>query len=67
MCEAVLKPHSSQAQWLKFIILATHEVEIGRVAVQGQLGQKVNKTPFQPIKAQCSGTCLFSQLCGKHK
>jgi hypothetical protein len=36
--------------WFMLIILATWEAEIGRIMVQGQPGQKVSKTPFQPIK-----------------
>jgi hypothetical protein len=32
------------------IILTTREAEIRRVMVQGQPGQEVNETPFQPIK-----------------
>jgi hypothetical protein len=43
-------------------ILATQEVEIGRMAVrkvviQGQPGQKVHKTPSQPMP-ECSGVHL---------
>jgi hypothetical protein len=34
--------------------------------VQGQLGQKVGETPFQPIAGR-GGTCLSSQLCRNHK
>jgi hypothetical protein len=36
-----------------------------RIRVQGQAGQKVNKTPSQPM-AGCSSTCLPSQLYKKH-
>jgi hypothetical protein len=32
------------------VILTTKEDEIGRITVQGQPGQKVSKTPFQPTK-----------------
>jgi hypothetical protein len=32
-------------QWLIPITLVTQEVEIGRIVVPGQLGQKVSKTP----------------------
>jgi hypothetical protein len=35
-------------QWFTSIILATQEVVIGKVEVQGLLGQKVSKSP--PIK-----------------
>jgi hypothetical protein len=33
--------------WLTLVILATQEVEIGRISVQGQLGQKLCETPSQ--------------------
>jgi hypothetical protein len=32
-----------------FIIPATQEAETGRITVQGQLTQKVSKTPSQPV------------------
>jgi hypothetical protein len=38
-------------QWVMPIILATQEAEIVRTAVLGQLGQKVQETLSQPIKA----------------
>jgi hypothetical protein len=41
----------------KPVILATPEMEIRRIMVQGQLGQKVHKAPSQPIKAGCGGMC----------
>jgi hypothetical protein len=47
------------------IILATWEVEIWGIMVQGQSGQIVSKATSQPIKAECSGTYLSSQLLGK--
>jgi hypothetical protein len=37
--------------WPIPVILATQEVEIGRIIVRGQPGQKVHKTSSQPIKA----------------
>jgi hypothetical protein len=39
-----------QTQWLISVIPATQEVEIGRISVQGQAGQKVIASPSQPIK-----------------
>jgi hypothetical protein len=45
-----------QMQWHKPM-----EVEIGRIAVQGQLRQKVQETPSQSF-AGCNGSCLSSQL-----
>jgi hypothetical protein len=36
-------------QWFKLVILATWEAEVGRITVWGQSGQKVHKTPFQPV------------------
>jgi hypothetical protein len=51
----------------KSIILASQEIEIRRIIVQGQHGQKVCKTPPQPIKARSDGMYLSSQLCRKHK
>jgi hypothetical protein len=49
------------------IILAIQEMEIKRIAVQGQPGQRVGETPSQPIKTEPCGMCLSSQLCRKHK
>jgi hypothetical protein len=48
------------------VIPGTQEVEPGRIEIQDQLGQKVSKTPFQPIKAEHGGTSLSSQLQGIH-
>jgi hypothetical protein len=42
------------------VILATWEAEIGRIVVQGQSGQKVVETLFQPT-AICGAMCLSSQ------
>jgi hypothetical protein len=46
-------------QWL---ILATWEVETGKIVVPNHLGLKVHKTPSQSIKTECKGACLLSQL-----
>jgi hypothetical protein len=35
---------SIQAWWVKSIILATQEAEVGKIMVQGQSGQKVHET-----------------------
>jgi hypothetical protein len=41
---------NDQAWWLKLVILATWEVEIRRIGVQGQPRQKVCETPpSQPV------------------
>jgi hypothetical protein len=37
----------SQAWWLTSVISATREIEIGRLVVRGQLGQKISKIPSQ--------------------
>jgi hypothetical protein len=39
--------------WLRSIITAIPEVDIGRIAVQGQPGQKVGETP--PISTNKQG------------
>jgi hypothetical protein len=39
-------------QWLMLLTLATQEVGIGRMVVQGQSGQNVLETPSQPIKSK---------------
>jgi hypothetical protein len=44
--------------------LATWEVEIGRITVQGQSREKVSKSLSQQIN-WCRGTCLKFQLCGR--
>jgi hypothetical protein len=49
------------------VILVTWEVEMRRITIQGQPGQKVSENPSQPIKAGHGGGCLSSQLCRKHK
>jgi hypothetical protein len=56
---------SSQALWLKPIILATWEAKIQGIIVQGQPWQNILKTPSQPIKAGHGGMCLSYQLCGE--
>jgi hypothetical protein len=47
------------AQWLKSIILATWEAQINTIAVGGQPGQKVHKTPSRPTAGR-SGSRLLS-------
>jgi hypothetical protein len=44
------------------VILATWEVEIRRIAVQGQLGQIVLETPSQPMAGYGSMNPSSSQL-----
>jgi hypothetical protein len=51
--------------WLTPVILVTWEEEIRRIVVQGQQGQNIYETLFQPIKAWCGDTCLSTQLQGK--
>jgi hypothetical protein len=43
--------------WLKPIILATREAEIGRITVGGQARQKVHKISFQPMTGHSGMTC----------
>jgi hypothetical protein len=45
--------------WLLPVILAAWAVEIRRIMIQGQPGQKLHKIPSQPI-AVCGSTCLLS-------
>jgi hypothetical protein len=52
----------NQARWLTPVILVTQEVKIRRIAVQGQAGQKVSKTPSQPIKLSGVG-CDWQPSC----
>jgi hypothetical protein len=49
------------------VILATWEEEIERIVVGGQQGQKVLKTPSEPIKSGCGGSSLSYQLPRKCK
>jgi hypothetical protein len=49
------------------VILATQEAEIQRIRIQGQIMQKVCKTPSQSIKAEGGGLILSSHLCSKQK
>jgi hypothetical protein len=60
------KSSGDQMWWLTPIILATQEAEIRTIAVGGQPGQKVCKTPSQPIVG-CGRVCLSFQLCEKQK
>jgi hypothetical protein len=60
----IARPHlsGSQAQWLTPVVLATLEVEIGRIMIE-RLVQAVSKTPAQSIlKARLSSTHLSSHL-----
>jgi hypothetical protein len=41
------------AWWLTPGILTISDVEIMRIAVQGEPGQKVSKVPFQPMACIC--------------
>jgi hypothetical protein len=50
-----------QSLWLKSIILAIWEAEIGRVMVRGQAGEIVTKSPSQ-LMAEVSGAHLSFQL-----
>jgi hypothetical protein len=40
------------------VILATQEAEIRKIMVQGHLGQKVSKNPYQPVKL-----CVVAPAC----
>jgi hypothetical protein len=48
---ALIIRNDKQGWWLTSIILATWEIEIRRILVQTQSGQKVHENPSQPIKA----------------
>jgi hypothetical protein len=60
-------PSTGQVQWVTPVILSTSKVEIRKIKVPGQPGQKFQETPSQPIKVGCGGTHLSSQLLGKCK
>jgi hypothetical protein len=53
-------------QWFMSVILATQEVEIRRIMVQGQPRQKVGESPSPP-KAGHGDLCLSSQLFKRSK
>jgi hypothetical protein len=55
MC-SLLKLNPSQVWWFLPIILATQEVEIGRILVRGQPGQKFNKTPSLCLSSSYGGS-----------
>jgi hypothetical protein len=54
-----------QVKWLKSVILATWEVEIGRIKIGGQPGKKY-ETPSQ-LMAECSGVHLSFNYSRKYK
>jgi hypothetical protein len=49
-------------QWLKPIIPATWEAEIGRIKVQGQPGQMVLETPPSPKQPEKNGLEQVAQV-----
>jgi hypothetical protein len=46
------------------VFLATQEIEIRRMAVPGQHGQKICEIPTQPVVG-CGGVILSSYLLGE--
>lgn len=51
------------ASWHTAVIPATQEAKIGRVMVQGQLGQKIIEIPSQPVKlGMVTCACLTSYV-----
>jgi hypothetical protein len=52
--------HWAGRQWLTPVILATWEVQIRRIRVQGQFRQRVHESPSQPMSGH-DGLCLSSQ------
>jgi hypothetical protein len=56
-----IRTKASWLVWLKPLILATWEAEIRRISVQGHHGQKVHKTPPQPIIGHGGAHLSFQQ------
>jgi hypothetical protein len=54
--------NKSQTQWFMPIISATWETEIGRIAVQGQFGQKVSNTPSGQISQAWWFTAIIPSI-----
>jgi hypothetical protein len=55
------------AWWVKSVILAIQEAEIGRIAILGQSRQKILETTCQPIKLTVLCMHLSFWLCGTQK
>jgi hypothetical protein len=56
-----------QMEWLMPVISATQEVEIRRIVVQGQSGQKFSEASISTNKAGCGSVCLSFHLCRRYK